>query len=78
MKKRCNVTVFNGLPLNCEFYVGDPEPDVGIYSQYVDDLVLYDRDWRHAKWAENQMSMADWDDLATQVYDKFKSGDVEE
>lgn len=72
---RCDVTIFNGLPLQCEFSIGPAEPDVGINSEYLDDLVLYDQRGRHADWAENKMTEDDWIEVQAQCWDFYKARD---
>ena len=70
---KCEIRVFNGLPLNVEFCVCPAEPDVGINNTYIDDVVLYDRQHKHAKWAENKMTEDDWEDVQLQCWDFYKS-----
>lgn len=69
---RCDVTIFGGLPLKCEFQVGPPEPDVGIFTHYIDDPVLYDERGRHADWAEKRMDDDDWQEVQAQCWDYWQ------
>ena len=72
---KCDVTIFGGLPLQCEFMICDPEPDVGIFTNYIDDAVLYDRNGRHASWAENKMTDDDWQEVHLQCWDYYQRGE---
>ena len=35
-----DTTVFNGFPITVKFEIHKPEPDVGIFSHYIDDFEI--------------------------------------
>ncbi len=59
-----NVTVLGGLDLVAAYEVFKAEPDVGIMSDWPDNITLHCEHGR-AKWAEEKMSADDWDKLMT-------------
>lgn len=74
MYSKCEVTVLGGLPLTAVFAVARAEPDVGIFSDWIDDCWLEDSNGKSADWAMNKMKGNDWE----RVYEECMMSLVEE
>ena len=57
-------------PLECFFIVGQPEPDVGLSSHYIEDMYLEVRGKR-AKWLERRLSFEDWNNLEEKALEEY-------
>lgn len=75
LNDECEVTVLGGLPLIAKFAVCRAEPDVGIFSPYLNDLHLVDQNSREASWAEIKMTDDDWDLVREQIWEYLKEED---
>jgi hypothetical protein len=51
----------------CVYSVARAEPDVGIMSDYVDDLYLEYENGDRAHYVENGLSQDEWDDLCVRI-----------
>jgi hypothetical protein len=63
-----DTTVLNGLPVTICYEVLKAEPDVGITSDYIEDMwILIKKErknkgprWEVARWIENRLTNKDW------------------
>ena len=60
MKVEVN-TCLCGIPCIVRGRVLPPEPDVGVFSHYVEDIEVLDRRGKHAPWLERKMDAHDWE-----------------
>jgi len=65
-----DVRVLGGLPLTVRYSISPAEPDVGLFTDYVDDMYLVDRRGKKASWAEKRMSVDAWEALANLIIEE--------
>jgi hypothetical protein len=68
------VTVKGGLPLLAEVEIQPKEPDVGIFSEYIDEIRLY---WRGSEKEVTRkfydsLTKNDWDGVEEQIWKTIK------
>ena len=54
-----DTTVRGGMPVEVNFEIGQPEPDVGIFTPYVEDVWLEIKGKR-AIWLEKRLTSTEW------------------
>jgi hypothetical protein len=79
MINKLRTTVRNGLPVEVSFYVYPAEPDIGIFSPYVEIhssiqvLSTKTGKYRSASWLVKAMSELDWGKLEDECLDSYNS-----
>jgi hypothetical protein len=61
-----DTTVRGGMPVEVNFEIGQPEPDVGIFTPYVEDVWLEIKGKR-AIWLEDRLSSVEWEKLEDEI-----------
>jgi len=72
MEVEIETRVLGGLPVRVIANVYPAEPDVGIFSPQVEDMVIYTMRHAHAKWIEKQMDEDDWSTLAHEIAREYQ------
>ena len=65
-----DTTVCDGMPCECFVTVEQPDPDVGIFNHYIEDIYLEVKGKR-AEWLERRMTSQDWASLEEKALEEY-------